>query len=223
MKKGEIKPKAVIFDLEGTLIDTIGVRFEVLKEISQRMGLKVLARDDIKELMRSNRPPWHYIIPEDRENRDRLIKQCYEIAEEIWPKIYAREARPIPQAVETLERLGAAGIRVGIASASWRWELNADDWGERIYQLAEVVITREHVPAIKPAPDSIIECLRRLEISPSDAVCVGDSPLDIKAGKAAGTTTIGVLTGVSDYEILQKEDPDMILPGVGDLLTAIAI
>ena len=57
-----------------------------------------------------------------------------------------------------------------------------------------------------------------LNVEPRETIYVGDSAVDIQAGKAAGVWTVGVLSGASDLNLLKTEAPDAILNSVGDLL-----
>jgi phosphoglycolate phosphatase-like HAD superfamily hydrolase len=82
----------------------------------------------------------------------------------------------------------------------------------------DIVITRNEVQRLKPAPDAIIECIKMLDLSPEDCIYIGDSVVDILAGKSAGTKTVGVLTGVSSYENLKKENPDIIIRDISELM-----
>jgi phosphoglycolate phosphatase-like HAD superfamily hydrolase len=73
------------------------------------------------------------------------------------------------------------------------------------------------VKARKPAPDVLLECLRRLGSQSERSVYVGDSPIDIIAAKAAGVHSIGVLSGASDRASLEEVEPELILDHVGQL------
>jgi phosphoglycolate phosphatase-like HAD superfamily hydrolase len=75
----------------------------------------------------------------------------------------------------------------------------------------------------KPAPTGILECLRRMGIHPSHGLTIGDSPLDIRAGKAAGTLTVGVLSGIGNRAKLEVEEPTAILEGVTELLSLLKL
>jgi HAD superfamily hydrolase (TIGR01509 family) len=86
-----------------------------------------------------------------------------------------------------------------------------------VRDLFQSVITLDDVKNRKPSGDPLVECARRLEVSPGKCAYVGDAAGDIVAGKAAGMRTIGVLTGLDDYQALKGEDPDMILDSVSQL------
>jgi phosphoglycolate phosphatase-like HAD superfamily hydrolase len=79
-------------------------------------------------------------------------------------------------------------------------------------------VGREDVSQRKPHPEPVLLCASRLGLEPAEAVYVGDSPIDIEAGRAAGMRTIGVLTGTSTRERLAPLDPDHILESAIELL-----
>jgi len=104
----------------------------------------------------------------------------------------AQAARPSEGAVELVHWLHAAGFATGIVTRNFR---EAVDITLAALGIAiDVVITRDCAPP-KPAPDSLLEALRRLKRPPSTALMVGDFRDDMLAGKAAGTTTCLVTHG----------------------------
>ena len=86
-----------------------------------------------------------------------------------------------------------------------------------IDDLIEVIITIDDAQRKKPAADPLIECAKRLGVDADNCVYVGDSRIDIKAGRAAGMKTVGVLTGLDDYDSLMEEGPDMVINSLVDL------
>jgi phosphoglycolate phosphatase-like HAD superfamily hydrolase len=81
----------------------------------------------------------------------------------------------------------------------------------------EAIITREDSYASKPSPEGMVECLRRMDVRPDCGLAVGDSPMDIRAGKRAGALTIGVLSGIANREQLEAEEPTLIIDDVGQI------
>ncbi len=218
-----MKPKAVLFDFEGTLMDTVDIYLEVINEICHRMSFNEMGRETVRELMREQKAPWDYIVPQGVVEREKLIEQCRRLDEELFPKIFIREARLFPGVLETIKSLVSQGVKIGLVTSGWDFGFGSFGGGRELLELVSAVITRDDVPVLKPAPDPILECLRRLGISASEAVYVGDSPVDVRAGKAVGMVTIGVLSGASDYDMLRREQPDMILAGVRDLPNVISV
>ncbi|KPV63287.1 MAG: putative phosphatase [Candidatus Bathyarchaeota archaeon BA1] len=80
-----------------------------------------------------------------------------------------------------------------------------------------VIITTLDVERPKPYPDAFLEGRRRLGTPIKDCAIVGDSVVDIRAGKAAGAKTIAVLTGLFDEKSLKQEKPDIIIRSITQL------
>lgn len=87
-----------------------------------------------------------------------------------------------------------------------------------IYEMIDAVIVIEDTEKRKPHPEPVMACAQRLGVDERRSVYVGDADVEIKAGKQAGAFTVAVLTGVHDYETLVENRPDLIVPGVRDLL-----
>jgi phosphoglycolate phosphatase-like HAD superfamily hydrolase len=81
----------------------------------------------------------------------------------------------------------------------------------------KLVVTALDACRPKPSPDGLIECARKLAINTCACIFVGDSIADIRAGKAARTKTVAVLSGLFSREELEKEKPDLILENVNKL------
>ncbi|MBW2000745.1 MAG: HAD-IA family hydrolase, partial [Deltaproteobacteria bacterium] len=116
--------------------------------------------------------------------------------------------------------LKAGGVKVGIATTTPRKQMEVKLLPLResgIAELFDTIITAEDAQRRKPAPDPLLECLRRMDIEPTRSMYIGDTTADIRAGKAAGMGTIGVLSGLDPYEALKREGPDLIIPSVAEL------
>jgi phosphoglycolate phosphatase len=79
-------------------------------------------------------------------------------------------------------------------------------------------LAREHVPLVKPDPDHLLRALRALGVAPERALMVGDHPLDVEAGRRAGTRTAAVCTGTAPAERLAAEGPDWVASDCEKLL-----
>jgi len=222
--------EAIIFDLDGTLIDILGLFLERVEEVWQEVGLPLPDRNKVVEILAGGRrfwDDWEKLVPPDLENPEEAKKQCMEIDEQFWVKgDYVARVKLIPGAKGVLTALKEAKIPLGIASST-KWEgygLKAfRDEGIEPEDFFDTVVTALDIPQIKPAPDSILECAKRLGISPSESICVGDAPVDVIAGKKAGTITIAVLSGAGSHEALSRENPDAIIQSVANLFEIVKI
>ena len=84
----------------------------------------------------------------------------------------------------------------------------------------DAVVCGDDVERPKPAPDAVLAILRRLDVPPSEALVVGDMPVDIEMGRAAGVRTCGVLWGNASREQLEASGTDSIATTMDDILAA---
>jgi HAD superfamily hydrolase (TIGR01509 family) len=214
MKK--LSVTGIIFDVDGTLADSVGLFYEIALEVLDLAGAPPVPKEQVYELMRlGDAAPLEKLFPLDYPNPATTLKRIVDSRMHEWMQRYHHETQPIPGSVELLHDLHARGLRLGIATSSGRALPFLDRWGVR--QLFSGIIGREDVESRKPHPEPVIKCLGLLQLDPHEVVYIGDSPIDIRAGKAAGSYTVGVLTGTSHHEALHPEGPDHILESVARL------
>jgi len=211
-----LRVKGVIFDVDGTLADSVGMFYEVALEVLQLAGVPPAPKEQVYELMRvGDDNPLEKLFPPDYPNPAATLKRIVDERMSEWMRRYHYETEAVPGSVELLHELAAKGLRLGIATSSGRALPFLDQWGVR--HLFHGIVGREDVESRKPHPEPILKCLGHLALDPHEAIYIGDSPIDIRAGKAAGLYTIGVLTGTSPQEVLSLESPDHILDSVAEL------
>jgi HAD superfamily hydrolase (TIGR01509 family) len=165
--------------------------------------------------------PLEKLFPPDYPDAVGTMKRIFDDRMAEWMRRYHDETIAIPGSIELLHDLHACGFRLGIATSSGRALPFLDRWGVR--QLFDGIVGREDVEIRKPHPEPVLKCLGHLGLAPQETVYIGDSPIDIQAGKAAGSYTIGVLTGTSPQHILHLESPDHILPSVAGLSSILSM
>jgi pyrophosphatase PpaX len=199
--------KTIIFDSDGTLLDTREFIFEGFKTVLRNHTLDHLATDQ-------------YI-------RQRLGKPTAETFEQIIaghntglePKALAQELddvqdqninliKPYPHTKELLERWKDSGVKLCLFSSGYDRMITRNFTAAgipNVWELFDAVITADAGLAHKPEPDAILELVRRVGSTPEDAVVVGDHAYDIIAGKRAHVgLKIGILHGVgTQHELLQ--------------------
>ena len=210
--------KGVIFDLDGTLIDSLDTYNLAFNRIVKRYHLSPV---DIRELA-------------DFLNQfislEQLLQQLYPALSpdkitafrtEMKNEFIALAKEHItlqPHVKEVLNLLKDRGMKIGVATG--RMSTGNSKWRDLknlgIDCLVDVVVTGGETKP-KPHPDSLIKCTQELGLSLSECIFVGDSRADIIAGKNAGIFVIAVPTGVASREQLAEEFPDYILDSL-DLL-----
>jgi HAD superfamily hydrolase (TIGR01509 family) len=186
--------QALIFDLDGTLVDTVYAHVfawqRALLEsghpvdgwrIHRRIGMSggLFARAVAREIGRGLT---------DAE-ADALQRRHGEIFREILP-----ERRPLPGAIELLAALRASRVTYGIATSGRRPEI---DRSLEVLGVPSdvVVVERGDVLRAKPEPDLFLACQQRLGVSVGECYVVGDAVWDLLAARRAGMLSVGVLTG----------------------------
>ena len=213
-----LRARGVIFDMDGTLSDSLDHYYRMACEIVEAAHAPPISRERVCELMGSGAPDLlRRLLPPDFPDSEATLASIVRERLPAWMRA-AERIEPLPGCVDLLRRLHARG-HLGIATSSGRALPYLDAWGVR--PLFQAIVGREDVRRRKPHPDVVLHCLHQLELEPHDAVYVGDSPIDIEAGRAAGLFTVGVLTGTSNRERLTRACPDRILesaPGLLDIL-----
>ncbi|HUI27507.1 MAG TPA: HAD family hydrolase [Candidatus Kryptonia bacterium] len=210
---GGVTIRAVIFDLDGTIADSIDLFYGFSCDVADDLGLPRPSRDAVLDLMRSGRSALTDLLPDSIPSE--RVHAAFATRGPIWLQRYFDETGPIPGSLNALRALHGSGCRLGIATSSSRDVPFLARWGVR--DLFAAVVGREDVTRRKPAPDVIVHCLDRIGAPAAEAVYVGDSPIDIQAGKAAGVATVGVLSGTSPKTVLAAEQPDAILDSIANL------
>lgn len=210
----------VVLDVDGTLTDSIEAYYQVFAEVTGRLGITV-RREDVLEPMATGSLIWDRAIPLDVPDRELKIRRCMEMIPDVFRKVMER-ADVFPGVEPVLRSLHSAGVILGVVTSSWRPALAPLQRAGLMDVFAAVIAHEDGFPA-KPAPDGMVECLRRMEVEPIHAVIVGDSPLDIRAGKAMGALTVAVLSGIGNRLQLEAEHPSAVVESVADLMTLLTV
>ncbi len=214
--------KGIIFDMDGTLADSVEYFYTISLEVLNIAGVPRPSRDRVFELMRAGDDnPLTKLFPADHPDPAATIKRIVDDRMDAWMDHYHHKTEAIPGSLELLKDLHAKGFLLGIATSSGRALPYLDHWGVR--HLFSGIIGREDVENRKPNPEPIFKCLGQLSLAPQEVVYIGDSPIDVHASKAAGSHTVGVLTGTSDRETMQQHGPDYILDSVVQLPEILSI
>jgi len=212
--------EGIVFDVDGTLTNSIEAYFEVFRDVTARFGIEV-KREDVLEPMSTGSLIWDRAIPRHIANRDEKIKRCMKLIPKIYREVFQR-VEPFPGLELVLRRLEERRITLGVLTSS-RSVAVQPLHDHSLSHYFKIIMTHEDGFPPKPAPTGILECLRRMGIHSSHGLTIGDSPLDIRAGKAAGTLTVGVLSGIGNRAQLEVEEPTAILEGVTELLSLLKL
>jgi HAD superfamily hydrolase (TIGR01509 family) len=210
-------PEALLFDLDGTLVDTVPVRAEAWRRAFARIGLTT----DPATLPRYMGSDGRWLAGEvgraagrelDWTARDELDRSAGAIFDElnVSPAV-------LPGATELLTALESSSLTFGIATASQPGQVAASVAALRL-PAPPRIIDGGHVEHAKPAPDLLLVAAEQVGVAPAGCWYVGDSAWDMMAGVAAGMTAIGVTTGATDAGDLRAAGAAVIVAGLLPLL-----
>jgi HAD superfamily hydrolase (TIGR01509 family) len=213
--------KAVLFDMDGTLIDSMGAYYGIIRDILEQLNIEItLSRELLFQSLSRGEILSNVVFAPEIRHQKNVVQQFNTLALEAFRAMFSKgDVMLIHGVGPLLEELKRRGFLLAIVTSSRAEIVVPFLKAKNIHPHLSCVIGRFEAPRLKPSPDPILTCMEMLDVHRSEAVYVGDSIIDIQAGKAAGTGTVGVLTGTSDMESLKAEVPDAILDSVGDLLT----
>ncbi|MBN1103268.1 MAG: HAD family hydrolase [Deltaproteobacteria bacterium] len=212
---------AVIFDLDGTLLDTREILFNVVERALESVDLPMVSREVLVEAASEGDFDWNRVLPTLSESgREEIIVRIRAVIGEIYPRLLKERATLIPGAARLLRVLSETGTKIALVTSTPKRYMDIKLRVLRssgIEALFDVILGADDVEKKKPDPEPLLECARRLGIAPGECVYIGDMRMDIRAGKSAGMKTVGVLTGFDNPMTLEVESPDVIVDTVAVL------
>ncbi|WP_077622694.1 HAD family hydrolase [Sediminibacillus massiliensis] len=179
--------KAIVFDFDGTIANTLPINFHGFHEVFKKYDGKDLSDEEIKEMFG---PPEHELIEKNLESDqlDQAVALYYKEYEENHDKLVQKNEEINRMLSELKER----GIKLGIVTGKSRksFEMSLDKLD--LKQYFDVLITGDDVTEDKPDPEGVEKALSKLGVRPEDAMYIGDSDADVEAGARAHTKTAAV-------------------------------
>lgn len=201
--------KAIFFDFDGTLVDTLPFCVNAYDQALQRIGFKF---DEKKIAQTCFGKKEDFIcnslgVPEKTE----LFAQTYFNA----VKELFKNAPLFDNTMDTLNFIKSKGIKVIIITFAYRWYIDQMLKQYGLENYFDLVISRDDVKNPKPNPEAVLKAAEKLGIKPEDTIVVGDSKNDVLMGKSAGSKT--VLFTRKEYDLfydpeeLKQTNPDNIV------------
>lgn len=206
------KPAAVIFDVEGTLVDCVPLVLESWRETLLEAGHSF----SLQELQPYSGMDGDWMLERLLPTQPQSVRQ--QLLEEQGRRYRAdflRVARPFAGVRQLIQGLNGWGVLVGLATTCKHDELVAYDEHLQIRSLTDAVVCGEAVKHGKPDPALLRDCLTALGIKDaSTTIAVGDTPYDAMAAKGAGIGSVGVLTGGFPRQALLEAGCEQVLDAV---------
>ncbi len=209
-------PQAAIFDIDGTLVDSVDLHASAWQEALTRFGHDVTFEQARSQIGKGGDQLIPVFLTED-EQKDHG-EEMEEWRGKLFKSKYLPLVRPFSAVPELLRRVHAAGLKVAAASSAKKSELDVYLEIARITDLVDVATSSEDAGQSKPAPDIFQVALKKLGIDAAEAVAIGDTPYDAQAAGKASIRAIGMLCGGFTEVDLRDGGCIAVYPGPGALL-----
>ncbi|GAB3895362.1 HAD family hydrolase [Spirosoma agri] len=201
--------KAVIFDMDGVIVDTNPHHRIAWREYYQRYG-KTLSDSDFIQYVsgKHNTDIVAHLFADRTLSAEESARLAHE-KEALFRELYQHDITPVAGIVDFLKALKAAGIRTAVATSAPAENLDFIIDALNIRSYFDALLNESMVNHPKPDPEIYEKAMAQLGVEPSDCVVFEDSMTGIQAGKASGARVVGLAT---------TETPDELRPFVDDVI-----
>jgi len=215
------KPRAAIFDLDGTLLDTLGDLADAVNVALAANGYAQHSEEQIRSFIGDGAEMLiRRAMPADAGRHAAQLAACLGSFQSHYGKNFANRTRPYPQIAELLAALSGQGIPLGVLSNkphAFTVQCVEAYFG-RLGKTFQVVYgQREGVPK-KPDPSGALEIATELGVPPRECLYIGDSDVDMRTATAAGMLAVGVAWGFRPAGELHEAGALAVIDSPGDLL-----
>jgi beta-phosphoglucomutase len=213
--------KAVLFDLDGVITDTMGLHYEAYRQAFGKYGVQVTPLEIYKtEGMPSLEVGRAIVKEKGAPLSDEQVKKLIEEKRAIYRSMAVREAKTYPGVPETLRMLKEHGVKLALITGSNLESATAVLKKVGLEGAFDVIVTGNDTPRGKPYPDPYRKGMEKLGVPPENCVVVENAPLGIQSAKAAGVGYVIGVTTTLPVEYLQSADD--IMPSFADLEECLA-
>ena len=209
--------KAVIFDVDGTLVDSVDIHAKAWQDAFRDFGHQIEFLDIRHQIGKGGDQLMPVFVP-----RKELEARGHELDQHrsrLFKAHYLDRIQPFPRVRELFARLRADGIQIALASSGKEDEIRTHQKRLNIEDLLDVQTTSDDAERSKPYPDIFQAAFGRLEgVQKDEAVVIGDTPYDAQAALAAGLRPVGVLCGGFPESELREAGCTAIFRDPADLL-----
>lgn len=209
--------KAVIFDVDGTLVDSVGFHAQAWVKAFKEHGYEFTHERLRQQIGKGG----EYIVEEllPPEDAKKLGNDISSYRKEFYQENLLSQIQPFEQVKELFERLRADGLKVVLASSARQGTLKHYEQLLKIEDLIDGATSTNDVEKSKPEPDIFAAALDKLNgVAATEVMVVGDSPYDAQAASKLSLPTVGVLSGGFSEAVLKEAGCIAIYRHPADLL-----
>jgi beta-phosphoglucomutase len=195
--------RAILFDHDGVLVDSMSYHVEAWKRVMARHGIEI----EPMEILLVEGATTMEVVAElfHRHNKAASPDQVQEIVLEKRNEYLANNATQLNSGVlEVLEYLKEDRYRLGLVTGSIRSQVEPV-LGPEICSWFDCIITAEDVESGKPDSEPYLRAMRKLHVAPSECLVIENAPLGIRSGKSAGAAVVGITTTLPPYHLREAD------------------
>lgn len=200
--------KAAIFDMDGTLVESLDVHIDAYLRVFKAHNISAEKSFIIARFGMTAEEIFREILAAKGLQLDakKLAKEKYSNYLKMLDRL-----KPLPGAIGLLTKLREKGIKIAVASGSGRENLDITLEKAGMLEYADAIVSANEVGKGKPDPAVFLKAAEMLGAEPADCVVFEDAVYGIQAAKAGGMKSVGMLTGYATRQELENESPDLIL------------
>ena len=198
--KRKTELKAIIFDLDGVLIDSFDAWFHVYNKTRKHFRMKELNEEEFRKRA------WGKIL--NKELKENFPNQSVKEIKDQYRVMITKNVDKIkllPNSKEVLQKIKKKNIKIGLVTNNFKKPVKKILEFHKISKYFDAIVAEEDVKMPKPYPDGILKACEKLNVQPDETIYVGDRENDYKAGKAAGAFIVGLNTK-GDLVIYELKD-----------------
>ncbi len=202
----------LLFDLDGTLVNTIPLILRAFRETFRALGLP--PRDDREMLLEVGKPLYQQALDIDPYRAEEIFR----VYQEMYDRYYQELVEEYPGIRESLRELKERGYHLAVVTSKRFSNARLDLERFDLLPLFDALVTAEDTENHKPDPEPVLKALEKLGGAPERTAFIGDSPYDLKSAHAAGVRAGAAAWGPFPHELLEAERPDYWIPDPPSLL-----
>lgn len=197
--------KAILFDLDGTMVDTEVIYWDVARQMARELG-KTVTEDTLRGMLGVSRLTSMQVFARDLQITDKTPEQLLVEREQLMAERYRRGVEPMPGLLRILKQFRGR-LQMGVVTSSPRRFTDILLPGMKIRDYFDVIQTGDGIKNGKPDPEIYLTGMRQLAIRPNQCVVLEDSQAGVTSGHRSGAYVIAVpneLTAAQDFSVADR-------------------
>lgn len=200
--------KAILFDFDGTLVNSAPGIVKTMEQVFTEMNVEVPTEEAMRATIGL---PLRLALKELGHLDDKRADDATELYRALFPVYEVGYVTVFPDVTETLMSLKENGIRMAVVTSRDTVSLKLIADRRELTPFFETYVTGADGFLPKPAPDMVLELLKRMKLKEDEVLVVGDTTFDIDMGNSAGCKTVAVTYGNHSRERLMDSNPTFVI------------